>query len=149
METETIYLLPDVGALPEVAQQFIQEVLPWGDVFAFYAPMGTGKTTFIKALCEELGVTDVINSPTFSIINEYRAEPSGKLIYHFDCYRLEELSDALSLGAEDYLQSGALCFIEWPEVIEDILPADTVHVTLEELEGGVRKLTARYRRTED
>ena len=149
METETIYLLPDVGALTEVAQQFIQEVLPWGDVFAFYAPMGTGKTTFIKALCEELGVTDVINSPTFSIINEYRAEPSGELIYHFDCYRLEQLSDALSLGAEDYLQSGALCFIEWPEVIEDILPADTVHVTLEELEGGVRKLTARYRRTED
>ncbi|WP_297195230.1 tRNA (adenosine(37)-N6)-threonylcarbamoyltransferase complex ATPase subunit type 1 TsaE [uncultured Porphyromonas sp.] len=149
METETIYLLPDVGALPGLAQQFIQEVLPWGDVFAFYAPMGTGKTTFIKALCEELGVTDVINSPTFSIINEYRAEPSGELIYHFDCYRLEQLSDALSLGAEDYLQSGALCFIEWPEVIEDILPADTVHVTLEELEGGVRKLTARYRRTED
>jgi hydrolase, P-loop family len=149
METETIYLLPDVGALPEVAQQFIQEVLPWGDVFAFYAPMGTGKTTFIKALCEELGVTDVINSPTFSIINEYRAEPSGELIYHFDCYRLEQLSDALSLGAEDYLQSGALCFIEWPEVIQDILPADTVHVTLEELEGGVRKLTARYRRGED
>ena len=149
METETIYLLPDVGALPEVVQQFIQEVLPWGDVFAFYAPMGTGKTTFIKALCEELGVTDVINSPTCSIINEYRAEPSGELIYHFDCYRLEQLSDALSLGAEDYLQSGALCFIEWPEVIEDILPADTVHVTLEELEGGVRKLTARYRRTED
>jgi len=149
METETIYLLPDVGALPEVAQQFIQEVLSWGDVFAFYAPMGTGKTTFIKALCEELGVTDVINSPTFSIINEYRAEPSGELIYHFDCYRLEQLSDALSLGAEDYLQSGALCLIEWPEVIEDIFPADTVHVTLEELEGGVRKLTARYRRTED
>lgn len=149
METETIYLLPDVGALPEVAQLFIQEVLPWGDVFAFYAPMGTGKTTFIKALCEELGVTDVINSPTFSIINEYRAEPSGELIYHFDCYRLEQLSDALSLGAEDYLQSGALCFIEWPEVIEDILPVDTVSVTLEELEDGVRKLTARYRRTED
>jgi hydrolase, P-loop family len=149
METETIYLLPDVGALTEVAQQFIQEVLPWGDVFAFYAPMGTGKTTFIKALCEELGVTDVINSPTFSIINEYRAEPSGELIYHFDCYRLEQLSDALSLGAEDYLQSGALCFIEWPEVIEDILPVDTVRVTLEELEGGARKLTARYRRAED
>nr|WP_315031312.1 tRNA (adenosine(37)-N6)-threonylcarbamoyltransferase complex ATPase subunit type 1 TsaE [uncultured Porphyromonas sp.] len=149
METETIYLLPDVGALPEVAQQFIQEVLPWGDVFAFYAPMGTGKTTFIKALCEELGVTDVINSPTFSIINEYRAEPSGELIYHFDCYRLEQLSDALSLGTEDYLQSGALCLIEWPEVIEDILPVDTVRVTLEELEGGARKLTARYRRTED
>jgi hydrolase, P-loop family len=149
METETVYLLPELGALPGVVRQFVQEVLPWGDVFAFYAPMGTGKTTFIKALCEELGVTDVINSPTFSIINEYRAEPSGELIYHFDCYRLEQLSDALSLGAEDYLQSGALCLIEWPEVIRDILPADTVSVTLEELEGGARRLTARYRRGED
>ena len=147
METETIYLLPDVGALPEVAQQFIQEVLPWGDVFAFYAPMGTGKTTFIKALCEELGVTDVINSPTFSIINEYRAEPSGELIYHFDCYRLERLSDALNLGVEDYLQSGALCLIEWPEVLEDILPADTVRIILTEHEDGSRTLTAQYQET--
>ena len=108
--------------------------------------MGTGKTTFIKALCEVLGVEDVINSPTFSIINEYRAEPSEELIYHFDCYRLEKLSDALSLGADDYLQSGALCFIEWPEVIEDILPEGTIHITLEELEDGQRKLVARYRK---
>lgn len=141
METETIYLLPDVGALPEVAQQFIQEVLPWGDVFAFYAPMGTGKTTFIKALCEELGVTDVINSPTFSIINEYRAEPSGELIYHFDCYRLNKIEDALNLGVEDYFDSGSLCFIEWPELLEPILPNDTVHVRIEELEDGKRRLT--------
>ena len=147
METETIYLLPDVGALPEVAQQFIQEVLPWGDVFAFYAPMGTGKTTFIKTLCEALGVEDVINSPTFSIINEYRAEPSGELIYHFDCYRLERLSDALNLGVEDYLQSGALCFIEWPEVLEDILPADTVRIILTEQEDGSRTLSAQYQET--
>lgn len=148
METETTYLLASPDALQPVAHQFIEEVLPWGDIFAFYAPMGTGKTTFIKTLCEALGVQDVINSPTFSIINEYRAEPSGELMYHFDCYRLEKLSDALNLGAEDYLQSGALCFIEWPEVMEDILPADTVRITLEEIEGGVRKLTARYNRTE-
>ena len=143
METETIYLLPDVGALPEVAQQFIQEVLPWGDVFAFYAPMGTGKTTFIKALCEELGVTDVINSPTFSIINEYRAEPSGELIYHFDCYRLERLEDALNLGADDYLQSGAICLIEWPEVLEPLLPEDTLYIELRELADGTRELRIR------
>ena len=144
MDTETTYLLASPDTLEPVARQFIEEVLPWGDIFAFYAPMGTGKTTFIKTLCEALGVQDVINSPTFSIINEYRAEPSGELIYHFDCYRLEKLNDALNLGAEDYLQSGALCFIEWPEVMEDILPADTVRVTIEEIEGGARRLTARY-----
>lgn len=148
MYKETTYRLPSLEALSSVAEQFIEEVLPWGDVFAFYAPMGTGKTTFIKTLCEALGVEDVINSPTFSIINEYRAEPSGELIYHFDCYRLEKLSDALNLGAEDYLQSGALCFIEWPEVLEEILPADTVHIELQEQEDGSRILKARYQVTE-
>ena len=147
MYKETTYQLSSLEALPVIAQQFIEEVLPWGDVFAFYAPMGTGKTTFIKTLCEALGVEDVINSPTFSIINEYRAEPSGELIYHFDCYRLERLSDALNLGVEDYLQSGALCLIEWPEVLEDILPADTVRIILTEQEDGSRALTAQYQET--
>lgn len=147
MYKETTYQLSSLEALSAIAQQFIEEVLPWGDVFAFYAPMGTGKTTFIKALCEALGVEDVINSPTFSIINEYRAEPSGELIYHFDCYRLERLSDALNLGVEDYLQSGALCLIEWPEVLEDILPADTVRIILTEQEDGSRTLTAQYQET--
>lgn len=147
MYKETTYQLTSLDALPAVAKQFVEEVLPWGDVFAFHAPMGTGKTTFIKTLCEALGVEDVINSPTFSIINEYRAEPSGELIYHFDCYRLEKLSDALNLGAEDYLQSGALCFIEWPEVIDEILPADTVHVDIREEADGSRTLTARYQET--
>ena len=89
----------------------------------------------------------MINSPTFSIINEYRAEPSGELIYHFDCYRLERLSDALNLGVEDYLQSGVLCLIEWPEVLEDILPADTVRIILTEQEDGSRTLTAQYQET--
>lgn len=147
MYKETTYQLSSLEALSAIAQQFIEEVLPWGDVFAFYAPMGTGKTTFIKALCEALGVEDVINSPTFSIINEYRAEPSGELIYHFDCYRLERLSDALNLGVEDYLQSGALCLIEWPEVLEDILPADTVRIILTEQEDGSRTLSAQYQET--
>ena len=77
MDTETTYLLPEAETAKSIARQFVDEVLPLGDVFAFYAPMGTGKTTFIKALCEVLGVEDVINRPTFSIINEYRAEPSG------------------------------------------------------------------------
>lgn len=147
MYKETTYQLSSLETLPAIAQQFIEEVLPWGDVFAFYAPMGTGKTTFIKTLCEALGVEDVINSPTFSIINEYRAEPSGELIYHFDCYRLERLSDALNLGVEDYLQSGALCLIEWPEVLEDILPDDTVRIILTEHEDGSRTLTAQYQET--
>ena len=147
MYKETTYQLSSLEALPPIAQQFIEEVLPWGDVFAFYAPMGTGKTTFIKTLCEALGVEDVINSPTFSIINEYRAEPSGELIYHFDCYRLERLADALNLGVEDYLQSGALCLIEWPEVLEDILPADTVRIILTEQEDGSRTLSAQYQET--
>lgn len=130
MKQEKVYRIESIEALPEIARQFAEEVLPYADVCTFDAPMGTGKTTFIKALCLELGVEDVINSPTFSIINEYRAEPSGELIYHFDCYRLEKLSDALNLGVEDYLESGALCLIEWPEVIGELLPADTVEVTI-------------------
>lgn len=145
MKEQTSYRIESVEALPQVVERFIDEVLPYGDIFAFTAPMGTGKTTFIKALAEALGVEDVINSPTFSIINEYRAEPSGELIYHFDCYRLEKLSDALNLGVEDYLESGALCLIEWPEILEEILPADTVRVTIEEEAGtGARLLTATY-----
>lgn len=145
MKQEKVYRIESVESLPEIARQFAREVLPYGDVFTFEAPMGTGKTTFIKALCLELGVEDVINSPTFSIINEYRAEPSGELIYHFDCYRLEKISDALNLGAEDYLESGALCLIEWPEVLAELLPADTVEVTIS-VEPGTeaRLLTARY-----
>lgn len=149
METVKTYILESAEALQPVADRFIEEVLPWGDVFAFDAPMGTGKTTFIKAIAEALGVEDVINSPTFSIINEYRAEPSGELIYHFDCYRLEKLSDALNLGVEDYLQSGALCFIEWPEVLEPVLPVDTVRLTMRELADGKRELTAHFNKTED
>ncbi|MDO4691383.1 MAG: tRNA (adenosine(37)-N6)-threonylcarbamoyltransferase complex ATPase subunit type 1 TsaE [Porphyromonadaceae bacterium] len=145
MKEQTSYRIESVEALPRVVERFIDEVLPYGDIFAFTAPMGTGKTTFIKALAEALGVEDVINSPTFSIINEYRAEPSGELIYHFDCYRLEKLSDALNLGVEDYLESGALCLIEWPEILEEILPTDTVRVTIEEeADTGARLLTATY-----
>lgn len=143
MDLDTSYLLPSPEALGDVADRFIREVLPQSRVFAFLAPMGTGKTTFIKALCERLGVKDVINSPTFSIINEYQAESSGQVIYHFDCYRLERLEDALNLGADDYLQSGAICLIEWPEVLEPLLPEDTLYIELRELADGTRELRIR------
>lgn len=145
MKENKAYQIPNLEALPGIARQFAKEVLPYADVVTFDAPMGTGKTTFIKALCESLGVTDVINSPTFSIINEYRAEPSGELIYHFDCYRLESLDDALSLGAEDYLESGALCLIEWPDVIERIIPSGAAAVSIQEDQAtGGRTLTVTF-----
>ena len=107
-------------------------------VFAFHGQMGAGKTTFIKAICEELGVEDVINSPTFAIVNEYRSETTGELIYHFDFYRINKLSEAEDIGTEDYFYSGALCFIEWPEKIEDLLPGDVVEVTIKENPDGTR-----------
>ena len=109
-------------------------------VFAFHGQMGAGKTTFIKAICEELGVEDVINSPTFAIINEYRSETTGELIYHFDFYRINKLSEAEDIGTEDYFYSGALCFIEWPEKIEDLLPGDVVEVTIKENRDGTRTI---------
>ncbi|WP_085537285.1 tRNA (adenosine(37)-N6)-threonylcarbamoyltransferase complex ATPase subunit type 1 TsaE [Massilibacteroides vaginae] len=107
-------------------------------VFAFRGAMGAGKTTFIKAICEELGVEDVINSPTFAIINEYRSEQTGELIYHFDFYRINKLSEAEEIGTSDYFYSGALCFIEWPEKIEELLPGDVVEVTIREEADGTR-----------
>ena len=121
----------------EAARQFIAEM---GDrkVFAFYGSMGAGKTTFVKAVCEELGVEDVITSPTFAIINEYHAEAQDLTIYHFDFYRIKKLEEVYDMGYEDYFYSGALCFIEWPELIEEILPDDAVRVSIAEQEDGSR-----------
>lgn len=100
-------------------------------IFAFYGEMGAGKTTFINALTHQLGVEeDVTNSPSFSIINEYRSDTTAELIYHFDLYRLENLEEAFDIGVEDYFDSGALCLLEWPERIDEILPDDTVKVSL-------------------
>ena len=116
--------------LPEVARQFMAQM---GDytVYSFYGEMGAGKTTFINALCKELGVeTDITSSPSFAIINEYRSDTTAELIYHFDCYRLENEAEAQDIGAEDYFDCGALCFIEWPERIEGLLPDDTVRVDI-------------------
>ena len=123
----------------EAARQFIAEM---GDrkVFAFYGSMGAGKTTFVKAVCEELGVEDVITSPTFAIINEYHAEVQDLTIYHFDFYRIKKLEEVYDMGYEDYFYSGALCFIEWPELIEDLLPEEAVKVSITEKEDGSRAI---------
>ncbi len=111
-------------------------------VYAFYGKMGAGKTTFIKQLCQEMGTDDVVNSPTFAIVNVYDVEhPHNGEVYHFDCYRLKDIREALDFGAEEYLYSGNYCFIEWPEMIDRILPEDTVNIHIEVLENGDRRLT--------
>lgn len=111
-------------------------------VFAFEGQMGAGKTTFIKKLCEEMGTVDVVNSPTFAIVNVYDVErPYKGEVYHFDCYRLKDIREAMDFGAEEYLYSGNYCFIEWPEMIEALLPEDTVWVKIEPQENGNRLLT--------
>ena len=123
----------------EAAREFIAAM---GDntVFAMYGKMRAGKTTCTKAVCECLGVEDVINSPTFAIVNEYRSD-SGELIYHFDFYRIKKLEEVYDMGYEDYFYSGALCFIEWPELVEELLPGNTVKVTIEENEDGSRTVS--------
>ena len=111
-------------------------------VFAFYGNMGAGKTTFIKQLCEDMGTQDVVNSPTFAIVNVYDVQtPYSGEVYHFDCYRLKDLREAQDFGAEEYLYSGNYCFIEWPEMIAPLLPDDTVQVRIEVQENGNRILT--------
>lgn len=129
--------IANLDAIRPAAREFIGG-MDDRTVFAFHGAMGAGKTTFIKAICEELGVEDVINSPTFAIINEYRSDTTGELIYHFDFYRINKLSEAEDIGTEDYFYSGALCFIEWPEKIEDLLPGDVVNVTISENPDGSR-----------
>lgn len=114
--------------LPRAARAFLDHI---GDnrVIAFYGSMGAGKTTFITALCEALGVRDVVNSPTFTIVNEYR-DGAGEPVYHFDFYRINRLSEALDIGLYEYFDSGALCLVEWPEMIEELLPEDVLKVQI-------------------
>ncbi len=128
-----------IDNINDAAKTFINN-MGTGKVFAFYGKMGAGKTTFIKAVCEELGVTDVITSPTFAIVNEYRSDTTGELIYHFDFYRIKKLEEVYDMGYEDYFYSGALCFLEWPELIEELLPSDAVKVTISETDNGDRMI---------
>ena len=108
-------------------------------IVAFYGKMGAGKTSLIKELCSELGTKDIVNSPTFSIVNIYDTE--SEKIYHFDCYRLNSITEALDLGIEDYFYSNHYCFIEWPENIETILPNDIIKITIEHSIDNTRKVT--------
>ena len=128
--------IQSIDTINKTAEEFVSLM---GDktVFAFHGKMGAGKTTFIKAICEKLGVEDVINSPTFAIVNEYRAN-TGELIYHFDFYRINSIEEVYDFGYEDYFYSGSICFIEWPEKIESLLPYDVVNVNIEEQENGTR-----------
>ena len=133
-------IIPSLDKIDEAARKFT-ELMGDETVYSFYGEMGAGKTTFINALCRALGVEDdPTASPTFAIVNEYRSDTTAELIYHFDLYRLDNYEQALEIGADDYFFSGALCLIEWPEKIEEILPADTVSVKLTELPDGSREL---------
>lgn len=130
-----------LDALPEAAREFINSL---GDrtVVTFKGEMGAGKTTFINEVCRQLGVeTDATSSPTFALVNEYRSDTTAELIYHFDLYRLEDFDEALDMGIEDYLDCGALCLIEWPDIIDPILPNDVVEVSLTVAPDGTRLLT--------
>ena len=130
-----------INNLSEIHKAAGQFVAGMGNdkVFAFYGAMGAGKTTFIKAVCEELGVQETITSPTFAIVNEYR-DSGGNSIYHFDFYRIHKLEEAFDFGYEDYLYSGDLCFIEWPELVEPLLPGNTVRVYITVADNGVRTI---------
>ncbi len=124
--------------VPQAAKEFLDKIED-NKVFAFYGDMGAGKTTFIKAVCKELGVKETVASPTFAIINEYTAA-NGAPIYHFDFYRIRKLEEVYDFGYEEYFYSGELCFIEWPELIEEVLPDNVTRVVITEQEDGSRVL---------
>ena len=130
--------ITDLKNIRRAASTFLRE-MGNNKVFAFYGGMGAGKTTFIKALCEEMGVTETVSSPTFAIINEYRGK-EGTPIFHFDFYRISKLEEAFDFGYEDYFYSGNLCFIEWPELVESILPQDAVKIAIRVMDNGSRIL---------
>jgi tRNA threonylcarbamoyladenosine biosynthesis protein TsaE len=130
--------IPSHGKLNEAARKFL-DAFPGHRVFAFYGEMGAGKTTFIKSLCRALGVPDVTSSPSFGIINEYRYGRDAA-VYHFDFYRIRKLEEVYDIGCEEYFYSGDYCFMEWPELVEEILPDDTVKLSMVAGKDGVRIL---------
>ena len=135
-----------INGLEEIAaaaRQFVEYVSSsplQSNIFAFFGPMGAGKTTFIKALCNALEVTDDVNSPTFTIVNEYKAG-KGFPVYHFDFYRINKISEAYDIGIDEYFGAEGLCLIEWPEKIEKILPEECFRVTVSVNEDGTRNIT--------
>ena len=132
--------ISSLSELPKAAAQLLEDAQHYR-VFLFFAEMGMGKTTFIKELCRQLGVVEIVSSPTFSIVNEY--DTSGSSIYHFDFYRLKDEQEAYDLGYEEYFYSGKYCFVEWPEKIENLLPEDAVFITITGNEHGNREITMR------
>ena len=126
----------------------ILSIFPSARVYALDGPMGAGKTTFVRQLCYELGTEDVVNSPTFALVNVYEVPfdlGQCQEVYHFDCYRLRSLREAVDMGAEEYFYSGRYCFVEWPERIEALLPSDAVWVRIEVLPTGERRITLEQR----
>jgi len=141
---EQIYLLDEQGQRQSTTE-VLRQVAP-SRVLALDAKMGAGKTTFVKQLCEDMGTEDVVNSPTFAIVNVYEVRKEGEKhgveeVYHFDCYRMKDIREALDMGAEEYLYSGNLCLIEWPEVLTPILPENTVWLHIQVEDNGDRTLT--------
>ncbi len=129
--------ITSLDSISDAAKEFVKN-MGEGKVFAFYGKMGAGKTTFIKAICECLGVDDTVTSPTFAIVNEYSSNKVDFPIYHFDFYRIKKLEEVYDMGYEDYFYGGGVCFIEWPELIEDLLPEDAIRVDIKENEDGTR-----------
>lgn len=135
-------IINGLGEIDNAAQQFLQYVSQsplQSNIFAFFGQMGAGKTTFIKTLCSQLGVADDVNSPTFTIVNEYRAA-KGYPIYHFDFYRINKVQEAYDIGLDEYFGGDGLCLIEWPEKIEEVLPDDCFRVYLKVDPQGTRTL---------
>lgn len=134
----------EISSLDKISEAAAQFVSKMGDrkVYVFYGKMGAGKTTFIKSVCETLGVTDVINSPTFAIVNEYE-DGKGEPIYHFDFYRINKEEEAYDFGYEDYFYSNNVCFIEWPEMVQNLIPEDAIEVHITENEDGTRTVTVK------
>ena len=136
-------LLNNLSDLDVVANKFI-ESMEDRKIFAFYGEMGAGKTTFIKAICSALGVSETITSPTFSIVNEYE-KSDGEPIYHFDFYRIENIEEVYDFGYEDYFYSDKMCFIEWPELVETLLPEDVVEVKISADDNEQRLISVQQR----
>ncbi|MDR0812313.1 MAG: tRNA (adenosine(37)-N6)-threonylcarbamoyltransferase complex ATPase subunit type 1 TsaE [Paludibacter sp.] len=132
------FTITSLSEIHRAARQFV-DFIGKNRVFSFEGAMGAGKTTFIKAVCQALGVNDEVNSPTFSIVNEYRTT-NGETVYHFDFYRINNIREALDIGIEDYFFSGAYCFLEWAENIAPLLPDSIVKVEITEVENGKRRV---------